>query len=189
MDGSLDQTLLALAALITGLAGGFAAGWLIANRTVGEWRERHAERDGACRDLTEKLQRMVPELATMSERAARADALAADLDAARGDREALRARVAALEADAANFADRERLLIEAKETLLKEFQNAGAKVLGEAQKSFLDRATERFDHAEKANEARIKALLEPVGAKLTSYEDPVRRLDAQRVDAFGQLHG
>ena len=185
----MDHTLLALAALITGLAGGFAAGWLIANRTVGEWRERHAERDGACRDLTEKLQRMVPELATMSERAARADALAADLDAARGDREALRARVAALEADAANFADRERLLIEAKETLLKEFQNAGAKVLGEAQKSFLDRATERFDHAEKANEARIKALLEPVGAKLTSYEDQVRRLEAQRVDAFGQLHG
>ena len=185
----MDPTLLALAALIIGLASGFAAGWVIANRAVGEWRERHSERDGACRELTEKLQRMVPELATMSERAASADALALDLDAARNDRETLRARIAALEADTANFADRERLLLEARETLLKEFQNAGAKVLGEAQKSFLERAGERFDHAEKANEARIKALLEPVGAKLTSYEEQVRKLEQERVDAFGNLAG
>ena len=185
----MDPTLLALAALIIGLAGGFAVGWTIANRAIGEWRERHAERDGACRDLTEKLQRVVPELATMSERAARADALALDLDAVRNDRETLRARVATLEADAANFAEREKLLREAREELLKEFQNAGAKVLGDAQKSFLERATERFDHAEKANEARIKAILEPVGAKLTSYEEQVRKLEQERVDAFGNLAG
>ena len=185
----MNPTLLALAALILGLAGAFAAGWWLANRSVAEWRARHAEGEGQCRELTEKLARMVPELATMSERAARADALAGELDTARNDREALRARVAGLEADTANFADRERLLIEARETLLKEFQNAGAKVLGEAQKSFLERAGERFDHAEKANEARIKALLEPVGAKLTSYEDQVRKLEKERVDAFGNLTG
>ncbi|MCA1662264.1 MAG: DNA recombination protein RmuC [Novosphingobium sp.] len=185
----MDPTLLALAALILGLAGGFAAGWWIATRPVTEWRNRHAEQEGQCRELNERLARMVPELATMSERAARADALALDLDNARNDRETLRSRIAALEADAANFADRERLLLEARETLLREFQNAGAKVLGEAQKSFLERAGERFDHAEKANEARIKALLEPVGAKLTSYEDQVRKLEKERVDAFGNLAG
>jgi len=175
--------------LIVALLAGVALGWFVGGRPVAEWRKRHGEREGECRELTEKLSRIVPELATMSERAARADTLAAELDAARADREALRERVATLQADAANFADRERLLLEARETLLKEFQNAGAKVLGEAQKSFLERATERFDHAEKANEARIKALLEPVGAKLNSYEEQVRRLEAQRVDAFGQLHG
>ena len=185
----MDPTLLALAALILGLAGGFAAGWWVATRPLAEWRNRHAEQEGQCRELNERLARMVPELATMSERAARADALALDLDATRNDREALRARVAGLEADAANFADRERLLLEARETLLKEFQNAGAKVLGEAQKSFLERAGERFDHAEKANEARIKALLEPVGVKLTSYEEQVRKLEQERVDAFGNLAG
>lgn len=175
--------------LIVALLAGVALGWFVGARPVAEWRKRHGEREGECRELTEKLSRIVPELATMSERAARADTLAGELDAARADREALRERIATLQADAANFADRERLLIEARETLLKEFQNAGAKVLGEAQKSFLERAGERFDHAEKANEARIKALLEPVGARLTSYEEQVRKLEKDRIDAFGQLGG
>jgi DNA recombination protein RmuC len=97
--------------------------------------------------------------------------------------------LAALREKTANFEEQKRLLHESREALLKEFQNAGAKVLGEAQKSFLERAGERFDHAEKANEARIKALLEPVGSKLTSYEEQVRQLEAQRVDAFGNLTG
>ena len=185
----VNPIFVALLALILGLAVGLALGWFLGSRPVAEWRARHAERDGEARDVGERLARMVPELATMSERAARGDTLAADLDAARGDREALREDVARLKADAANFADRERLLIEARELLLKEFQNAGAKVLGEAQKSFLDRAGERFAQSEDKNEARIKALLEPVGAKLTSYEEQVRKLEEQRVDAFGQLHG
>jgi DNA recombination protein RmuC len=185
MDGAVTLVLI----LLVGLAIGALAGWFVGSRPLAEWRARHGERESECKVLTDKLSRMVPELATMSERAARADRLAEELDGVRDEREALRATVAALKADAANFADRERLLIEARETLLKEFQNAGAKVLGEAQKSFLERAGERFDHAEKANEARIKALLEPVGAKLTNYEDQVRKLEQQRVDAFGNLTG
>lgn len=185
----MDVQFLLPLALVVGLGAGLMLGWFFGSRPVGEWRARYEARDGEARDSAERLGRMVPELATMSERAARADDLAAALDTARGDREMLRENVARLKADAANFADRERLLVEARETLLKEFQNAGAKVLGEAQKSFLERAGERFDHAEKANEARIKALLEPVGAKLTSYEDQVRKLEKDRIDAFGQLGG
>jgi DNA recombination protein RmuC len=185
----VDSPLFLALALLLSLAGGVALGWFLGARPLTKWRSRHAASEGKCGELTEKLSRMVPELATMSERAARADKLAEELDATRGDREGLRAQVSALKAEAAGFADRERLLIDARETLLKEFQNAGAKVLGEAQKSFLDRATERFDHSEKANEARIKALLEPVGQRLTSYEEQVRKLEKERVDAFGQLGG
>ena len=185
----MNPTVLALFALIVGLAAGLALGWVLGSRPVAEWRARHAERDGEARETGERLARLVPELATMSERAARADTLAADLDGTRADREALRAEVAGLRADAANFADRERLLIEAREILLKEFQNAGAKVLEGAQKSFLDRAGERFAQSEDKNEARIKALLEPVGQRLKSYEDQVGKLEKERVDAFGNLAG
>ena len=144
----MNPTVLALIVLVLGLAGGLALGWVLGSRPVAEWRARYAERDSEAREVGERLARLVSELATMSERAARADGLAADLDAARADREALRAEVAGLRADAANFADRERLLIEAREILLKEFQNAGAKVLEGAQKSFLDRAGERFAQSE-----------------------------------------
>ena len=176
-------------ALIIGLVLGLALGWYLGSRPVSDLRARHAERDGEARDVGERLARIVPELATMSERAARADKLATDLDQARGEREALRAEVAGLRADAANFADRERLLIEARELLLKEFQNAGAKVLGEAQESFLKRAQDRFTESEGKNEARIRALLAPVGDRLKSYEDQVASLEAKRVDSFGQLTG
>ena len=120
----MDPTLLALAALIIGLAGGFAAGWLIANRPVAELRGRLADVERDYKESEAKFLRAFAELEGAKERE---------------------------KANATNFAERERLLIEAKDSLLKEFQNAGAKVLGEAQKSFLDRATERFDHAEKAN--------------------------------------
>ena len=185
----MNPTVLALIVLVLGLAGGLALGWVLGSRPVAEWRARYAERDSEAREVGERLARLVPELATMSERAARADGLAADLDAARADREALRAEVAGLRADAANFADRERLLIEAREILLKEFQNAGAKVLEGAQKSFLDRAGERFAQSEDKSEARIKALLEPVGLRLKSYEDQVGKLEKERVDAFGNLAG
>ena len=116
----MDQTLIVALIAIFGLLIGTFVGWFFGSRPVAEWRARHAERDGEARDVGERLARMVPELATMSERAARGDTLAADLDTARGDREALREDVARLKADAANFADRERLLIEAREILLKD---------------------------------------------------------------------
>ena len=185
----MNSTVLALIILVVGLAAGLALGWFLGSRPVAEWRARHAERDGEARDVGERLARMVPELATMSERAARGDTLASHLDIARGERETLRAENAGLRADAANFADRERLLIEARELLLKEFQNAGAKVLGEAQESFLKRAQDRFAESEGKNEARIRALLAPVGDRLKSYEDQVASLEAKRVDSFGQLTG
>ncbi|QGN53288.1 DNA recombination protein RmuC [Novosphingobium sp. Gsoil 351] len=185
----MNPTVIALIALCVGLLAGTALGWFAGSRPAAVWRARHAERDAEAREVGERLARMVPELATMSERAARADSMANDLDRAREDREGLRAEIARLRADAANFADRERLLIEARELLLKEFQNAGAKVLEGAQKSFLDRAGERFAQSEDKNEARIKALLEPVGAKLTLYEEQVRKLERERVDAFGNLSG
>ena len=176
----MDTSAIVLIFVALGL--GALAGWFFGSRPVADWRGRHGERETECKALNEKLSRMVPELATMSERAARADALALSLDAVREENSALKAREA-------GFAEKERLLEESRVNLLKEFENTGAKVLGAAQEKFLATAAERLGHSEKASEEKLKALLEPVGSRLKAYEEQVAGLEARRVDAFGQLTG
>ena len=178
---------LALIAVIAALLIGLSLGWFLNSRVSGDWKARHAERDEEAKRLAEQLSRMAPELATMSDRAARADTLAGQLDQARQEREALGAELAALKEKTANFDEQKRLLVSAREDLLKEFQNTGSKVLGEAQEAFLRRAEERFRQAEETGEQKIKALLSPVGERLQSYERQVNELEAKRIDAFGQL--
>lgn len=170
--------LIALGALLLGTV----LGWLFGSRPVAEWKTRHEERDSAAKDLSEKLSRMAPELATMSDRAARADGLAEQLDKAREE-------LTTLKTQAAGFEEQKRQLVEARAEMLKEFQNTGSKVLGDAQEAFLKRAAERLGHSEKASEEKLKSLLDPVDKRLKSYEDQVGLLEKQRVDAFGQLTG
>lgn len=172
---------LAAVLIIVALVVGLAAGWWFGGRPVADWQTRHGERESECKVLTEKLSRMVPELATMSERAARADALTAQLDAVREEN-------AAFKAERAGFAEQKRLLEESREKLLKEFENTGVQVLGKAQELFLERATERFGHAEKASKEAIANLLQPVGDKLKAYEAQVASLEEKRTDAFARLH-
>lgn len=94
-----------------------------------------------------------------------------------------------LRANAEHFEAQKRLLLEAQEGLKKEFENAGAKVLERAQEVFLQRAQERLSVSEDKSAEKLKALLEPVGQRLASYEVQVQALEKQRVDAFGQLAG
>jgi DNA recombination protein RmuC len=129
------------------------------------------------------------QLATASTRADSAERLAAELPDLRASREALRAELATHKANASNFDEKQRLLIDAQEALKKEFAAAGAKVLEGAQKAFLDRAQERFTVSEQRSEEKLKALLAPVGDRLKSYEEQVTALEAKRVDSFGQLTG
>ena len=174
--------LLLLFAVIAALLIGAGLGWFLASRPLADLKAQAAERE-------EQAKALVRDLATMSERAARADALAGDLDKARGEKEGLAARLATLEANAAHFEEQKRLLIQAREDLLKEFQNTGHAVLSKAQEDFLKRADERFRQSEEKGEEKLKALLGPVGERLKTYEEQVRTLEERRVDAFGQLAG
>ncbi|MGB7373643.1 DNA recombination protein RmuC [Pontixanthobacter sp.] len=178
----MDTTVLTIIILLIGLALGGGAGWYFGSRPVADWKSRFAERDAAAKDASDTVARLAPELATMSDRAARADDLAAKLDMARDEN-------AAFKAERAGFAEQKKLLEESREKLLKEFENTGAQVLGKAQEAFLRRADERFKQSEETGEQRIKALLEPVGQRLKNYEEQVATLEAKRVDAFGQLTG
>ncbi|WP_324828135.1 DNA recombination protein RmuC [Qipengyuania zhejiangensis] len=175
MDTS--SLIVVVAALIIGLA----IGWFAGSRPVADWKARHAERDGDAKKYADDVARMTPELATMSERAGRADALAHALDTAREE-------LAALKAERAGFEEQKRLLEESRANLLKEFENTGAKVLGAAQEKFLASASERFGHSEKASEEKLRALLSPVGERLKKYEEQVAALEEKRTDAFGRLY-
>ena len=185
----MDSPLLVIVVLLVGLVFGTGGGWFAGSRPVAEWRARHAARDAEARELDEKFRRAIVELEGASVRAAHAEGLAGELAGVRGEKEALAAELATFKANAANFEEQKRLLVEAREQLLREFQNTGSAVLSKAQEAFLERASERFGHAEKSSEDKIKALLQPVGERLKRYEEQVETLEKQRVDAFGHLTG
>ncbi|MBX7492430.1 DNA recombination protein RmuC [Qipengyuania sp. 1NDW9] len=177
----MDPMLFILMALLGGLVVGGFAGWFFGSRPAADWKARHAERDAEAKDLSEKLSRMAPELATMSERADRADELARKLDEEREAHGALKAK-------AAGFEEQKRLLEESREKLLKEFENTGAKVLEAARERFSNEATSRLGEAEAKHKEAVASLLKPVNERLQKYEEQVGSLERQRADAFSRLH-
>ncbi|MES2491907.1 MAG: DNA recombination protein RmuC [Pseudomonadota bacterium] len=185
----MNQQVLSFVALLLGLVVGTGLGWFLGNRPARDWRKRFEQRDLEARDLDERFRRSIVDLAGMSERAARADELRASLEEARHEQMRLTSDLAALKADALNFAEQKKLMLDAQEMLRKEFENSGSKVLEKAQETFLQRAQERFAESEKTSAERIATLLAPVGQRLKSYEEQVAGLEAKRVDAFGQLFG
>jgi DNA recombination protein RmuC len=185
----MDPVILAVVCLLVGLGVGGAVCWLLASRPVADLRERLGTAEGALAERDSEFKRAVAELgearieiAALGERAGRVDELA-------GKVSALSEENAQFRAERAGFEEQKRLLEESRSNLLKEFENTGAKVLGEAQEALLKRAEERLGHSEKASEEKLKALLSPVGDRLRAYEEQVKALEEKRVDAFGQLAG
>ncbi|MCA0909450.1 DNA recombination protein RmuC [Qipengyuania gaetbuli] len=175
----MDTTAIIL--IFAALVIGGALGWFIGSRPVADWKARHGEAEGEAKAAEEKLARMVPELATMSERAARADDLAMKLDAAREEASGLKAERAA-------FEEQKRLLEESRANLLKEFENTGAKVLEAARERFSSEASTRLGEAEVKHKEAVASLLQPVTERLQKYEEQVGSLERQRADAFSRLH-
>jgi DNA recombination protein RmuC len=165
MGNAVAPQIFAVIALIIGLGAGLALGWSLAGRPAADLRARLAEAEANAKARDDDFRRAAKEL---------------------GDAQI---ELATLKAHSENFAEQKALLLQSQEALKKEFEAAGAKVLGQAQEVFLQRAAERFAVSEEKSEARIKALLDPVGQKLKSYEEQVTAIEAKRVDAFGHLFG
>lgn len=161
----MDSTLTLIFILVFGLAAGTALGWFFGSRPVADLRERLAEQEAGAKDLDARFRQAVKELSDAS------------------------IENATLKANAANFEEQKAGLIAAQESLKKEFENAGAKILAQAQEVLLNRAQERLTQSEEKSAERLKALLAPVDERLKSYEVQVQSLEKQRVDAFGQLTG
>jgi DNA recombination protein RmuC len=187
--------ILALCALLTGAA----IGWLMGSKTGRSAGAQVAdmlrlqldgvagERDGARGELAD--------MRTM-------------LDTAKMERAALSAKLAAVEAQAlerdrayaaaqderdrqqdSRIAELKAFNEEAKKQLSAQFGDIGARLLGEAQKQFLERADQRFHQAGEKNEERLKQLMAPVGESLKKYEERVALVESQRTEAYGNLTG
>lgn len=159
--------------VIVALVVGAVLGWLASGRTAAPLREENAR------------------LRSDSENTARD--LRTALDGVRDERDAAQQELAALKAarderDVA-FTEQKKALIEAKEALTAQFSEVGAKMLGDAQKQFLERADARFNQAGEKSEERLKQLLNPVGERLKAYEDQVGKVEKDRTEAYGDLKG
>lgn len=67
------------------------------------------------------------------------------------------------------------------------FAELANRILGEAQKSFLERADQRFNQAGDSNEAKLKALLDPVKDTLKRYEEGLTRIEKEREGSYRAL--
>ena len=148
----MDPTLIAIIVLVLGLALGYFLGHRFGSAPVKDWQARHGERDAEAKELDAKFRKAIVDLENATVRAERADALDGELRETRRQHEAvleemrrnngaLSAELATLKEKTANFDEQKRLLIEAREEMLKEFQNTGSAVLTKAQDAFLERAT------------------------------------------------
>ncbi|WP_282948841.1 MULTISPECIES: DNA recombination protein RmuC [unclassified Sphingopyxis] len=163
----MDVTALVIALAAICLGG--LIGWLLAGRQAGALK---AERDG----LSERFKAAVTDLAAEAEARKAADLKLASLLAEQ------RARDEAHEAQIAQLRD-------AQTALTAQFREVGQAMLGEAQKAFLERAEQRFKQSEETAGQNLKALLSPVHERLQKYEEAVGKVEAERQNAFGLLHG
>lgn len=177
--------------LVASLLAGLFAGWFLGNRPLAllrrELEQRTAERDFQA-DASRKAETM---LGAAEARAAQAEVLRAERDAERQARETAEQELARLQAAQAEreaaFENRIADLQAARELLGQQFGEIGNKLLGEAQKAFLERADQRFHQAGERNEERLRTLLSPVQETLKRYEDGLSRVEKERVDSYAGL--
>ncbi len=116
-----------------------------------------------------------------------------DLEATVRDRDAARTSLAGLAAQSTareqSFEAQFAALKDSKDALTAQFSEIGGKILGDAQKSFLERAEQRFKQSEETSGQELKALLGPVNERLQRYEEAVTKVEAERRDAYGELKG
>jgi len=122
------------------------------------------------------------------------DSLRLQLDGVRDERDEHRGAAQELAALKAAQGEREKAfeqqiesLREAKEALSAQFSEIGGKLLGEAQKAFLERADARFNQAGEKHEEKLKTLLEPVQTTLKRYEEGLAKVEKERVDHYAGL--
>lgn len=188
----MELVIVALLALALGLL----LGWVAAARRAGSMASdlavatmRAADADVArqARDAVERERNAAhQELASLRAEARERQATMEQLRSQLAELERTAHDLAALRAQAA---EREAAHAEALRKLDQSFDGAAAKALERAQAQFLDRAQQRFSESEQLQGQRLAALLQPVSDRLQRYEEGVAKIEAERRDAFGVLHG
>jgi DNA recombination protein RmuC len=114
-----------------------------------------------------------------------------ELEALRAEKERLAAAKAAFErGEAERSQAHENQLAQLKELegkLETRFGELASKAVDGAHDRFLKQAEERFGHAGKQNEEKLKALLQPVQTTLERYELGLKEVEKARNDSYGSL--
>jgi DNA recombination protein RmuC len=184
----MDLAILSIIALLVGAA----LGWFLASRPLADLRARLDTASGRISEIEAEAGQLRSDLAATRERAGRTDALSAELEDMRTKRAALSERLAHVEATSEErekaFAEQKAALIEAQETLRREFENTGAKLLEAARARFDSEASKRLGDAQAQHKEAVANLLKPVSERLMRYEQQVETLEKQRADAFSSLN-
>lgn len=112
-----------------------------------------------------------------------------DLEGAIGERDAARLDVVKLKAEQDAFEARLAELRENREAMASQFAEVSNRLLGEAQKQFLERADQRFKQSEESSGQALKSLLQPVNERLLRYEESIAKVEKDRSEAYGNLQG
>jgi len=179
MDPTVALLIILAAAIL-----GVALGWYLGHRPADAYRRERDER-------LDDFRRAITDLAAAEERAKQVPDLMAELEKVRRECGEARTECARL---SSSQEERERAmearlteLREAREALSAQFSEIGGKLLGEAQKSFLERADARFNQAGERHEEKLKALLQPVETTLKRYEEGLSKVEKERVDSYAGL--
>ena len=177
----MDPLILILALLVPAALG---AGWYIGQRQAETFRKERDERN-------EDFRRAIADLAAAEERAKQIPDLQSRLEEVRQHCSEAQQKCASLSAgqEARERAFQEQIaqLKEARETLSAQFSEIGGKLLGEAQRNFLERADARFNQAGERHEEKLKSLLQPVEATLKRYEEGLTQVEKERVGSYREL--
>lgn len=141
--------------------------------------------------VREERDRLDREAAGLRPVAERANALDRELHELRAEKEALAKAKAAYErGEAERQQAHEAQLGQLRELETKveaRFAELASKAVDGAHDKFLKQAAERFGHAEKQSEAKLKELLQPVEATLKSYDEKLGQIEKDRVGTYGEL--
>jgi DNA recombination protein RmuC len=164
----------ALAIIVIALLAGLAAGWFLGGRQAALYRKDRDDRLDDFRKAITDLADMQAKLDEARQACADAKTECARLSAGQEERErAFEARLTELR--------------ESREALSAQFSEIGGKLLGEAQKNFLERADARFNQAGEKHEEKLKALLQPVETTLKRYEEGLAQVEKERVGSYREL--
>jgi DNA recombination protein RmuC len=115
------------------------------------------------------------------------DGVVKERDEAREQIGPLNAELARLRAESEHFDQRMKDLAANRDALITQFREIGDQLLEKAHKDFLAKAGERFTEADKATQAKLQNLLQPVEATLKRYEEGLQRVEKERVDHYAGL--
>ena len=164
----IELVVAALLALVVGMA----IGWLVAGR---------------------RASALASDLAVAQSRAADAELVRQARDAVERERNDAMQELAALRAQSGERAVAHQATLaelkQAREAMTAQFGEVANKLLGEAQRDFLERADARFRQSEETAGQNLKSMLQPVSDRLQRYEEAVGKVEVERKGAFSELKG